>query len=254
MSQVVLEFVSVEMSFTQDRRVLHQVNFLVGEGDRIAIVGPSGSGKSSLLKLGAGLLNPTSGKVLIHGDDWSQMDDVMKQRHWQKTGMLFQKNALFDSMSVSENVAFPLRKLGHFDEKEIQDKVQFFLDGVGLLHVKDLYPDEISGGMQKRLGIARALALEPQLIFYDDPTAGLDPITSRTIVDLILKFQSRFGSTILAVTNDIQRAAQLGERIFYVADGKVVNLGSMKEAMENRDPVIRRFLRGEVDPTTTPAL
>jgi phospholipid/cholesterol/gamma-HCH transport system ATP-binding protein len=161
--------------------------------------------------------------------------------------MLFQKNALFDSLTVSNNVAFALRELAHSDEAEIQSIVLKFLDAVGILHAKDLFPDEISGGMQKRLGIARALALDPKIIFYDDPTAGLDPITSRKIIELILQMQTKSNATVVAVTNDMTRAYQLADRMVMVVDKSVVITGNKSETLAFKDPRVAQFIRGSLE-------
>lgn len=164
----------------------------------------------------------------------------------RKMGMLFQKNALFDSMTCAENIAFPLREVAKKSEVEIEKAVQFYLEAVGIPHARDLFPDEISGGMQKRLGIARALALEPEIVFYDDPTAGLDPITSRKIIQLIKDLQKRSNTTLVAVTNDMNRAEQLADRIGMVVDRELILTGSPAETKEHPDPRVQQFVRGSL--------
>lgn len=226
--------------------ILNHANLLISEGESVVLIGPSGFGKSVILKLLTGLLRPSSGRILIEGQDLEKLDQLGLQRLVLKMGMLFQKNALFDSLTVGENIAFPLREVSSLSEDEIQERVTYFLDAVGLSHARLLFPDEISGGMQKRLGIARALALSPKMVFYDDPTAGLDPITSRKIVELILKLKVEYGSTIVSVTNDMARAYQLADRIALVTDGELIVTGTREETLRHPDPRVSRFIRGEV--------
>lgn len=207
-------------------------------------MGPSGQGKTTLLKTMAGLITPRNGKVFIRGHDWATLGANERFEVLNKLGMLFQKNALFDSLTCGENIAFPLRETTELSEAEIMAKVDTYLEAVGLSHAKNLYPDEISGGMQKRLGIARALALSPEVVFYDDPTAGLDPITARKIIDLILDLQRKNKSTVVAITNDVNRAYQLADRIALVANQRVVLTGSPEETKRHPDPGVQQFIKG----------
>ena len=164
----------------------------------------------------------------------------------RRMGMLFQKNALFDSLTVLENICFPLRELTDLSEAEIVSKARVFLEAVGLEQAGDRYPDEISGGMQKRLGIARALALEPEIIFYDDPTAGLDPITSRKIIDLILDLKKKRGSTVVAITNEMARAYQMADTIAMVVEQTVIETGSVEETKRSSESRVKQFIRGDL--------
>lgn len=230
MASAVLQLQDVSIDFG-DGALLKSVSLEVRKGESIVLIGPSGFGKSVVLKLFAGLLEPDSGSVHREGE----------------MGMLFQKNALFDSLSVFENVAFPLREKTQMSEDEIRQRVEFFLEAVGLAEARDLFPDEISGGMQKRLGIARALALKPEVVLYDDPTAGLDPITSRKIVDLILSLKKEGRSTVVAVTNDMARAYQLADRIVMVVDGELIVTGNRAETLRHPDPRVHQFVRGELE-------
>jgi phospholipid/cholesterol/gamma-HCH transport system ATP-binding protein len=241
----VLELENVEVSFGAEL-VLSKVNLKIFAGERVAVIGPSGQGKSVLLKTLGGLVPPTQGKVFIEGCDWHQASRRQQGEILKDLGMLFQKNALFDSLTCGENIAFPLRETSSYTEDEIQSRVKEFLEAVAIPHSFALYPDEISGGMQKRLGIARALSLEPKIVFYDDPTAGLDPITSRKIVDLICFLQQKHQSTFVAITNDMNRAYQMADRILMVVDHEVLDAGTPKSIKQNPDPRIHQFIRGDL--------
>jgi phospholipid/cholesterol/gamma-HCH transport system ATP-binding protein len=224
------------------------ISFLeIPQGESFVIVGPSGEGKSVLLKLMAGVLEPTSGKVWIDNLDLNGVRGHEREELQQRMGMLFQKNALFDSLKVGENIAFPLAEGTDLSAEEIDKKVDFFLEAVDLSHAKKLFPDEISGGMQKRLGIARALALNPEIIYYDDPTAGLDPITSRKIIDLILTLREENNSTVVAITNEINRAYQMADRIGMVIDQELVVTGNVKSTKKSQDPRVQQFIRGDLE-------
>ncbi len=242
--QLALQDVTIDFG---DGPLLKNVNLAVAPGESVVLIGPSGLGKSVVLKLFAGLLKPTSGKVLVEGKDLHALPAHEQSALQLRMGMLFQKNALFDSLSVGENIAFPMREKTSLDETEIQRQVDFFLEAVGIAYAAALFPDEISGGMQKRLGIARALALRPQIVFYDDPTAGLDPITSRRIIELIQKLREEQNSTIVTVTNDMARAYQLADRIVMVADGELIITGGKAQTLANKDPRVSQFIRGKLD-------
>lgn len=226
--------------------ILKGVHVEVSPGECLVLIGPSGKGKTVVLKLFAGLLKPTRGQVLVDGSDLHTIPRFEQEQILLKMGMLFQKNALFDSLTVSENIAFPLREKSQLTEAEIQERVAYFLEAVGISQARELYPDEISGGMQKRLGIARALALKPKIVLYDDPTAGLDPITSRRIIELILKLKNENHSTIVAVTNDMARAYQMADRIAMVVDGELILTGTKEQTLKHQDPRVAQFVRGDL--------
>lgn len=240
-----IEFRNVSVSFDREI-ILRNVNFSVHSGEKLAIIGPSGQGKSVLLKTIAGLIEVSEGEVLIEGQNWSSLRGADRDETLKKFGMLFQKNALFDSLTCAENIAFPLRETTDLADDEITTKVLHFLEAVGISHARELFPDEISGGMQKRLGIARALALNPALILYDDPTAGLDPITSRKIIELILQLQRANKSTVLAITNDMNRAFQLADRILMVVDKEVLITGSVEATKKHGDARVQQFIHGSL--------
>jgi phospholipid/cholesterol/gamma-HCH transport system ATP-binding protein len=213
----------------EGRWIFKDISLEVAEKESVVMVGPSGSGKSVMLKLIAGLLEKDSGAIALGS---------------RNVGMLFQKNALFDSLTCEENLLFPLKERKGIEGQKAKDRAAHFLKAVGLKGNESLFPDEISGGMQKRLGIARALIVEPEIILYDEPTAGLDPITSRTIADLIRELRTEVGSTLLTVTNDMQRAYQLGDRICLLAQGKLVMGGTPADVQATQNPAIRQFIYG----------
>lgn len=247
-----IELQGVGISFDGDE-LLSGIHLSIAHGEKFVLVGPSGEGKSVLLKMMAGVLRPTRGRVLIEGRDLNAAAERERQLTMLKMGMLFQKNALFDSLTAAENIAFPLRETKNLSDIEIGQRIDRFLDEVGIPHARDLFPDEISGGMQKRLGIARALALDPQIIFYDDPTAGLDPITSRRIIELITRLQKEKGSTVVAITNDMNRAYQMADRIGMVVDGELIVTGTVAQTQNHPDPRVHQFIRGELKGPLTEA-
>jgi phospholipid/cholesterol/gamma-HCH transport system ATP-binding protein len=224
----VITLTGVGKSF-DGRRIFSGVDLRVARGGSAAIVGPSGSGKTVLLKTIAGLHSPDEGRVEVHS---------------REVGMLFQRNALFNSLSVLENLLFPLRERRGVTGPEALALAKQHLDWVGLSGTEQRSPDELSGGMQKRLGIARALIVEPEVVLYDDPTAGLDPITSRVIAELIRGLQARKGTTVIAVTNDMHRAYALGDQIYLMAQGRLVSGGTAEEVKRTHDPALRQFVNG----------
>jgi phospholipid/cholesterol/gamma-HCH transport system ATP-binding protein len=245
-ASVQLELRDVTVAF-DGKPILDRVSLTVGVGESVVLIGPSGQGKTLILKLLAGLIEPDSGEALVNGEILGRLPTTKRDKIRLTMGMLFQRNALFDSLTVFENVAFPLREKAALAEAAIRARVEEYLGYVGLADARDLRPDEISGGMQKRLGIARALALEPKIVFYDDPTAGLDPITSRQVVDLINELQRRRRSSLVAVTNDMARAYQLADRIVMVVDGELIVTGSPAETRHHPDPRVAQFTRGLLD-------
>lgn len=216
-------------------KVFSNLTWNVPAGQTSVLIGPSGSGKSTLLRILSGLQQPEGGTV------WRSHENI---------GMLFQRNALFDSMTASENLVFTLKEnrwsRRDFFVASAKKKAKEMLELVGLAHAADLFPGELSGGMQKRLGIARALVAQPQILLYDDPTAGLDPITSRSIAQVILDIQRERKSTLVVVTNDIARAFQLADLIFVLSRKGLILAGDPKTAQQSTDPAVRMALYGEI--------
>jgi phospholipid/cholesterol/gamma-HCH transport system ATP-binding protein len=229
------------------QRVLEDVSFRIEKGESVVIIGRSGGGKSVLLKHIIGLLRPDAGEVLISGQNIVRMNEreLLKVRH--RFGMLFQGAALFDSMTVAENVGFPLRRDRRLSEPEIRAKVKDMLELVGLPDVQEKMPAELSGGMRKRVGLARAIIYEPEIVLYDEPTTGLDPIMSDSIDKLILRVRDRLKSTTVAVTHDMRSARRLGHRILMLHDRRIYLEGPPEEVFASDDPVVRRFVDGVSD-------
>ncbi|MEN0058049.1 MAG: ATP-binding cassette domain-containing protein [Bdellovibrio sp.] len=244
MSLIRLEKVTVSYG---SQGVLREINLQVEVGECLVIMGPSGQGKSTLLKTLSGLITPENGKVFVEQNDWLMLSNTERSCELKKRGFLFQKNALFDSLTCLENICFPLRETTLLPDTEVLRRGEDFLKAVDILSARDLYPDEISGGMQKRLGIARALALGPQVVFYDDPTAGLDPITAKKIVELILKLKAENKATVIAVTNDIHRAYQMADRIGILIAGELVALGPPEHIKNHSDLRVQQFIHGHIN-------
>jgi phospholipid/cholesterol/gamma-HCH transport system ATP-binding protein len=225
-------------------RILDGVSFAVETGESVVIIGRSGGGKSVLLKHLIGLLTPDAGQVLIDGEDISGMNERQLLRVRGKFGMLFQGAALFDSLTVAENVAFALRREHKIPAKEIRRKVADVLDVVELSGTEEKKPSELSGGMRKRVGLARAIIYQPQIVLYDEPTTGLDPVVSDSIDQLILRVRDRLKVTTVVVTHDMRSARRVGQRILMLHEGKIYFAGTPEEVFNSTDPVVHRFVNG----------
>lgn len=226
----------------QDRVVLAGISLEVPRKEIQVIMGASGSGKSVLLRHLVGLLRPDRGQVLVLGQPVHALDGPALDALRVQIGMVFQSAALFDSLSVGENVAFPLRRHTHQSDAEIARRVSELLALVELEGTEATMPSALSGGMRKRVGIARALALQPSLILYDEPTGGLDPVTGRTVDDLILRLRKELGGTAIVVTHDLDSARLLGDRFAVMEDGKFAATGTWEEIAASRNPFVHRFL------------
>jgi phospholipid/cholesterol/gamma-HCH transport system ATP-binding protein len=227
--------------------VLDGVGFRIENAESVAIIGRSGSGKSVLLKHLIGLLQPDTGEVLIDGENIVPMNERQLLRVRRKFGMLFQGAALFDSMTVAENVAFGLRRHEHLTEAEISRRVAGALEMVDLPGTEDKNPAELSGGMRKRVGLARAIIYEPQIVLYDEPTTGLDPIVSDSIDQLILRVRDRLKVTTVTVTHDMRTARRVGQRVLMLHHKKIYASGTPDQIFNSLDPVVRQFIDGVAD-------
>lgn len=232
--------------------VLRGVNLTVEPGESMVIIGGSGSGKSVLIKHIIGLLKPDRGSILVNGEEVTTMRERQLKELRKKFGMLFQAAALFDSLTVGENVAFALVEHTRLSRAEIADRVREKLTLVGLPGTEDLFPSELSGGMKKRVGLARALAIEPEVILYDEPTTGLDPIMADSINDLIVEMRERFAITSVAITHDMVSAYKIGHRLAMLYQGKIIFTGTPEECKNTTDPMVRQFITGSsVGPITS---
>jgi phospholipid/cholesterol/gamma-HCH transport system ATP-binding protein len=224
--------------------ILDGVSFRIEKGESVVIIGRSGGGKSVLLKHLIGLLKPDAGQVLIEGENIVTMNERQLLHVRRKFGMLFQSAALFDSMTVAENVGFAFRRERSLPEEEIRRKVAEVLEMVDLPGTEDKKPSELSGGMRKRVGLARAIIYEPQIVLYDEPTTGLDPIASDSIDQLMLRVRDRLDVTTVIVTHDMRTTRRLGQRILMLHNQRIYVTGTADEIFNSRDPIVRQFTEG----------
>jgi len=242
--RVLVEFRNLHKSFG-DKQVLRGVDLRVNRGETQVIMGSSGSGKSVLLSMLVGLLTPDAGQVLVDGEDVTRFKTIDEWRHvWLRTGFLFQGAALFDSMTVGENIAFPLRQHRKLSEDEIAARVAEVLSWIELEGIEDKMPAELSGGMQKRVGLARSIVLEPEIVVYDEPTTGLDPLTSDTISELIRRLQRERHVTSIVVTHDVRCAFLVADRVAMLDEGKILVEGPLEEIKQSPNAKLRAFLYG----------
>jgi phospholipid/cholesterol/gamma-HCH transport system ATP-binding protein len=241
-----IKLVDLHKSFGR-QKVLDGLDIEIEEGKTTVIIGRSGGGKSVLLKHIIGLLRPDRGQVLIDGVDITKLNDRELNEIRKKFGMLFQEAALFDSMTVGENVAFPLREHTSMKEKEIRETVAERLRSVGLTGVEAKIPAELSGGMRKRVGLARAIAMRPQIVLFDEPTTGLDPVMTEAINRLILDTQKSFNLTCVVISHDIRSIFEISHRIAMLYEGRIIEYGTPEELRASRNPVIVQFLAGSIE-------
>ena len=224
--------------------VLDGLDLTVPKGKNTVVIGGSGTGKSVLIKCVVGLLRPDAGEIRIEGEDVTKMDERELVRVRRKFGMLFQGAALFDSLNVGDNVAFALRRLKIFPERQIREVVEEKLSMVGLRDIQRLMPAELSGGMKKRVGLARAIAAEPDILLYDEPTTGLDPIMADVINDLIVSLRESLGVTSISITHDMASAYKIADYIAMLYKGRIVEVGTPAEIRGTSNPVVRQFVEG----------
>lgn len=238
-----IEIINVSKSF-DGHKVLDNLNLNIKTGESTVIIGRSGCGKSVLLKHIIGLLKPNSGHVLINGKDITRMDEKELSAVRLKFGMLFQGAALFDSLNILENVGFALIEHTNTPKAEIIKRVKESLALVGLKDIEYKKPAELSGGMRKRVGLARAIIVRPEIMLYDEPTTGVDPIMGDSVNDLIIKLRTKFNVTSIAVTHDMTSAYKIADRVAMLYNGKIITDGTPDEIKNTKDPIVRQFITG----------
>ena len=229
------------------RAVLRDMSIDVEQGESLVIVGGSGTGKSVTLKHIIGLLKPDKGRVLVADQDMTAMSDVELNRFRRHFGMSFQEGALFDSMSVFENIAFPLRRHTKMTEPEIRTRVEECLEDVHLHNVEKKRPSELSGGMRRRVGFARAISLKPDILLFDEPTTGLDPVISDIIADLIVEMDQKLGTTTVTITHDMKVAFKIADRVAMLHEGHIIAQGTPEEFQACANPIVEQFIEGRAD-------
>jgi phospholipid/cholesterol/gamma-HCH transport system ATP-binding protein len=229
------------------KKVLQGFSLDVQEGETMVIIGYSGSGKSVAIKHIVGLLTPDEGTVFVDGAEVPTLKREELYELRSRIGYVFQFAALFDSLTIGENVAMALRRHAHLGESEITERVHEVLDLVDLPNVTDRFPGELSGGMRKRVGIARAIAARPKYILYDEPTTGLDPVTSAVIDEMMIRMRDRLRVTSVVITHDMRSAYRVGTRIAMLYEGQVRQIGTVEEIQRSRDPVVRQFVEGRAN-------
>ncbi len=242
----IIELRNIDKSFG-GRQVLRDLSFEVEQGESLVIVGGSGTGKSVTLKHIIGLLRPDRGHVIIDGHDITTMKDVELNQFRRRFGMSFQEGALFDSMSVFENIAFPLRRHTKMTEAEIRARVEECLEDVHLHGVEKKRPSELSGGMRRRVGFARAISLKPEILLFDEPTTGLDPVISDVIADLIEEMDVKLGTTTVTITHDMKVAFKIADRVAMLYKGHIIEQGTPEQFQESNNPIVRQFIEGRAE-------
>lgn len=243
MTMAIIRVVDLHKSFGQ-KKIHNGISFDLEEGETMTIIGGSGTGKSVLLKQIIGLIKPDKGRILIEGEDITRLDEDELTRVQKKMGYVFQEAALFDSLSVGENVAFGLCSVMECEPPAALKIARQKLAMVGLSGIEDLKPSQLSGGMKKRVGIARAIAMGPEILLYDEPTTGLDPVMSDVISDLILRLKEDSGTTAIAVTHDMKSAYKISDRIAMLFNGQILQISTPEEIQNSPNPIVRQFISG----------
>lgn len=230
-----------------DRLIFDEIGLVIPRGKITAIMGPSGSGKTTLLKLIGGQLKPESGKIEVFGQNINKIKQRALYKARQQMGLLFQANALFTNLSVFENVAFPLREHTTLPEALIQDLVLMKLEAVGLRGTAEMLPAELSGGMARRVALARTIALDPALLMYDEPFTGQDPISMGVLVKLVKELNQALGMTSVIVSHDVPETMSISDYVYLLSEGKVIGQGTPEELHQNDDPRVKQFIQGLPD-------
>jgi phospholipid/cholesterol/gamma-HCH transport system ATP-binding protein len=245
-NNLMIKLEGIHKSF-EDKQVLKGLDLEVAEGQSVVVIGGSGSGKSVMIKHIIGLMKPDQGRVYVDGADITDMPERQLNIVRRKIGMVFQEGALFDSMSVGENVAFALAEHTNMKKREIGERVAHWLREVGLPGTENLRISELSGGMRKRVSLARALAYEPKIVLYDEPTTGLDPIMGDVINTLIKELNTKLVVTSVTITHDLVSAVKIADRIAMIYDGRIIDTGTPEEIMNSENPYVRQFVTGSAE-------
>lgn len=238
-----IKIINLRKSFG-DKKVLDGVDLEIEKGKITVIIGRSGEGKSVLIKHIIGLLKPDSGQIFLDDQDITAMSERDFQEVLKRFGMLFQGAALFDSMTVGENVGFALKEHTDMNDEDILKVVTEKLRRVGLVNVEDMMPSELSGGMKKRVGLARAIVMDPEIVLFDEPTTGLDPIMSDSVADLVLETQRALKTTYILITHDIPFSYKIADKMAMLHEGRIIEQGTVEELKASTNPIIRQFLEG----------
>jgi phospholipid/cholesterol/gamma-HCH transport system ATP-binding protein len=241
-----IEIQSLTKSFGR-KAVLRGINLSIRKGETLAVIGQSGSGKSVLIKHMIGLMQPDQGKILIDGTDICCLSEKAMYDVRRKFGLLFQAAALFDSLTVAKNVSFGLERYRNYSADKIREIVKDSLDKVGLRDVEELMPYELSGGMKKRVGLARAIAYGPEIMLYDEPSTGIDPIRADAINDLIIRTQKEMNVTSVVITHDMTSAYKVADRIAMLYNGEIVQMGAPEEIKNSVNPIVQQFIHGSAE-------
>lgn len=241
-----IEFNNVSFAYGE-RPILRNISLQIARGQLVAIMGGSGSGKTTLLRLISGQVQAQQGQVLVDGRDVGRMSNSELYQHRRRMGMLFQFGALFTDLSVFDNVAFPIREHTALSDSMVRDLVLMKLHAVGLRGTESLMPSELSGGMARRVALARAIALDPQIMLYDEPFTGLDPISLATIALLIKKLNDALGTSALMVTHDVHKSLEIVDHVYFIAEGKIAASGTPDEVRNSDSPWVHQFIHGEAD-------
>ncbi len=243
-SEVMIRIVNLHKSLG-GKKVLSGVNLEIRRGETMVVIGQSGAGKSVLLKLIIGIMKPDEGEIYLDGEEITRLSEEKRLHLNRKVGMVFQGAALFDSMTVAENVAFGLERHRRLNAQEIKRMVKESLEMVGLRGVENLMPHELSGGMKKRVGLARAIAYQPEIMLYDEPSTGIDPIRADAINEMINKFKSEMGVTSVVITHDMASAYRVADRMAMLYGGQIIQVGTPEEIRQSENPIVQQFIRGE---------
>ena len=234
-------------SFDSKKQVLRDMSISIDRGETVVIVGGSGTGKSVTLKHIIGLLKPDRGHVLVDDHDVVSMGEVELNQFRRRFGMAFQEGALFDSMNVYENIAFPLRRHTKMNEDQIRARVEECLEDVHLHGVEKKRPSELSGGMRRRVGFARAISLKPEILLFDEPTTGLDPVISDIIAELICEMDMKLGTTTVTITHDMKVAFKIADRVAMLHEGHIIEQGTPEVFQQSKNPIVQQFIEGRAE-------